>query len=214
MKIDSTLQKVVYDMDGCTEIGLGNFLHFDPKNGLIPGRTPVRRYLRDLCASFADQAACRARLEENPLLYYVTSLEEQHGAGQLHYGLGVLMPGKIGREYFMTRGHLHAWRPAAEVYIGLRGRGLMVLEDERTGECRVTPLEANTVVYVPGWTAHRTVNIGEEPLVYWGVFPGEAGHDYGAVGERNFRIVIVEKNGAPIAMERSAFLWELEAQTQ
>jgi glucose-6-phosphate isomerase len=32
--------------------------------------------------------------------------------------LGVLMPGKVGAEYFMTKGHIHAWRPAAEVYLG------------------------------------------------------------------------------------------------
>lgn len=88
----------------------------------------------------------------------------------------------------------------------------MILEDERTGESRVVPLEANTVVYVPGWTAHRTVNIGEEPLVYWGVFPSEASHDYSSIGERNFRIVIVGENNQPTAMERSAFLRELEAQ--
>ncbi|MCS6825456.1 MAG: cupin domain-containing protein [Caldilinea sp.] len=189
-----------------------DFLHFDPKDGVIPARAPVQRFLSDLESNFADRAAYRARLNENPLIYRVTSIEDYSGAGQLHYGLGVLMPGKIGREYFMTKGHLHTWRPAAEVYIGLRGRGLMVLEDERTGECRVTPLEANTVVYVPGWTAHRTVNIGEEPLVYWGIFPCEAGHDYDAIGERNFRIVVIEKDGAPLVMERSAFLRELEAQ--
>lgn len=194
------------------ESKVADFLRFDPMEGLIPGRAAIRRYLRDLSSSFADQAACSARLQENPLLYQVTPIEDHTGAGQLHYGLGVLMPGKIGREYFMTKGHFHAWRPAAEVYIGLRGRGLMILEDERTGECRVTPLEANTVVYVPGWTAHRTVNIGEEPLVYWGIFPSEAGHDYGAVGERNFRIVVVEKENQPTVMERSAFLRELEAQ--
>lgn len=194
------------------ESRLADCLRFNPVDGLIPGRVPVRRYLRDLSSSFADQAACRARLQENPLLYQVISIEDHTGPGQLHYGLGALMPGKIGREYFMTKGHFHAWRPAAEVYIGLRGRGMMILEDERTGEWRVTPLEANTVVYVPGWTAHRTVNIGEEPLVYWGIFPSEAGHDYSSIGDHNFRIVIVEKNNQPTVMERSAFLRELEAQ--
>jgi hypothetical protein len=45
------------------------------------------------------------------------------GEGDLHYGIGCLMPGKIGDEYFLTRGHLHAQRPAAEFYFGLNGEG-------------------------------------------------------------------------------------------
>ena len=58
-------------------------------------------------------------------------------------------------------------------------------------------LAENTVVYVPGHTAHRTVNTGSEPLVYWGILSSEAGHDYGAVGKRNFRQVIVEVTVSP-----------------
>jgi glucose-6-phosphate isomerase len=122
----------------------------------------------------------------------------------------MLMPGKVGREYFMTKGHFHAWRPAAELYIALRGRGLMLLEDERTGECRAAPLDAHSTLYVPGHTAHRTVNIGDEPLVYWGVLTSAAGHDYGAVAERNFRLVVVEQNGQPAVLERAEYLRQLE----
>ena len=185
-------------------------LHFEPATATIEHRAPVERRLRDVQSIFADRLACQELLAENPLLYSVTQVEEHNGEGDIHYGLGILMPGKIGREYFMTKGHLHAWRPAAEVYIGLRGRGMMLLEDERTGECRAAPLEANSTVYVPGYTAHRTVNVGDEPLVYWGILSSAAGHDYGAVAERNFRLVVVEKDGQPVVMERVDFLAELQ----
>lgn len=186
-------------------------LAFDPVTGIIVGRVATSRFLADVGASFADQQACSHLLAENPLLYQVTQVEDHAGEGQIHYGIGIIMPGKVGREYFMTKGHLHAWRPAAEVYIGLRGRGMMVLEDERTGECRAVPLEANSTVYVPGHTAHRTVNVGDEPLVYWGILSSAAGHDYGTVGERNFRKVIVEQDGEPVVLDREEFLRELEA---
>lgn len=65
----------------------------------------------------------------NPLLYYVTLIDEQNGAGQLHYGhRGVLLPGKVGAEYFMTKLDFHAWRLVAEVYIGLgQGQGMMLV---------------------------------------------------------------------------------------
>ncbi|MBE2238173.1 MAG: glucose-6-phosphate isomerase [Caldilineaceae bacterium] len=185
-------------------------LEFDPVTAVIKGRLPITRYLADVQAIFADQNACQQMLAENPLLYSVTQIEDHDGAGQIHYGLGILMPGKVGREYFMTKGHLHAWRPAAEVYIGVRGRGMMLLEDEHTGACRAAPLEANRIVYVPGRTAHRTINVGDEPLVYWGILSSEAGHDYGTVAERNFRLVVVAKAGKPMVMERSDYLQELK----
>ena len=187
-------------------------LRFDPDAGVIHSREGTTRQLSDLQSAFADPAAVAQRLStEDPLLYYVTQVEDHEGPGQIHYGLGILMPGKVGDEYFMTKGHLHAWRPAAEVYLGLRGKGMMVLEDERTGECWTVPLEANSTVYVPGHTAHRTVNVGAEPLVYWGILSSEAGHDYGTVGARNFSKVIVEVEGEPAVMDRSAYLAHLAA---
>ena len=188
-------------------------LPYTVADGKIAGHSPVERHLRDVCSAFADQPAANALLASgDPLLYYVTLIDEHNGAGDLHYALGVLMPGKIGAEYFMTKGHFHAWRPAAEVYIGLRGQGMMLLEHETTGECTAVTLAADTVVYVPGHTAHRTINTGSEPLVYWGILSSDAGHDYGAVGNRNFRQVIVEVDGQPVVMERAGFLARLEAQ--
>lgn len=124
--------------------------------------------------------------------------------------MGILEAGKVGDEYYLTKGHLHSYRPAAEVYLGLRGEGMMLLEEEN-GEAYALPLRANSVVYVPGHTAHRTMNTGSEPLVYIGVYPSNAGHDYGTIAERNFQQVVVEANGAAVVMKRDAYLKSLEA---
>ena len=181
-------------------------LRFDPLTGLIDGREATARRLADLAGSFTDPAAFQQALAaENPVIYRATQVEEATGDGALHYGLAVIYPGKVGAEYHLTKGHIHAWRPAAEVYLGLRGRGMMLLENEETGEAAALPLTAGGTVYVPGFTAHRTVNTGDEPLVYWGILSGAAGHDYGAVGRRNFRQVVVEIEGEPTVMERSAY---------
>ena len=99
-------------------------------DGTMEGVPTTKRYLGDLKGCFADERAHALALTRgNPLLYSVASVESAQGDGQLHYGLGMLMPGRVGREYFMTRGHYHAWRAAAEVYVGLRGEGFMLLED-------------------------------------------------------------------------------------
>ena len=179
---------------------------YNSTTGEIPGAPRVQRHLSDLRGCFADAAAYDAALAAgDPLLYSVAVVEPATGDGDLHYGVGLLMPGRIGREYFMTKGHLHSWRPAAEFYFGLTGEGLMLLEDEATGESRIVPLRPNGAVYVPGHTAHRTMNVGHVPLTYIGVYPAKAGHDYSTIAKANFRCVVIERDGHPAMIERKDF---------
>lgn len=176
---------------------------FDLETGTIEGRPRIERRLADLRGSFQDTREYeRALTRGNPLVYSVASFEPDEAEGDLHCGLGVLQPGIIGDEYFLTKGHLHTWREAAEIYIGLSGSGAMLLEDESNRGSRMVLLHANSIVYVPGHTVHRTINTGEEPLVYLGVYPARAGHDYGAIARRNFRSVVVRRNGQPCLMPR------------
>lgn len=178
---------------------------FNLDTATIDGRPRLERRLSDLRGCFRDTAAYDAALAAgNPLVYAVASVEPAGGEGDLHYGLGMIMPGRVGEEYWLTKGHLHAWRPAAEFYIGLRGEGVMLLEDESTGEARLVPLAANGVVYVPGHTAHRTMNTGTEPLLYLGVYPARAGHDYSTIAAKNFHHCVVERAGRPALVERSS----------
>lgn len=177
----------------------------DPGTGAISGVVPVKRHLSDLRGCFADAAAyARVLAGGNPLLYSIAAVEPGRGEGDLHYGAGRIEPGRVGDEYFMTKGHLHAWREAAEVYIGLSGEGMMLLEDEATGWSRMAPLRPHAVVYVPGGTAHRTLNTGSAPLTYLGIYPARAGHDYGAMARNNFRCVVIERDGRPAMVERTS----------
>jgi len=180
---------------------------FDPVTGEIHGAPVSKRCLSDLRGCFADAAAYEAALAVNdPLVYSVAAVEPGRGDGDLHYGIGLIMPGQIGREYYMTKGHLHSWRPAAEFYFGLSGEGAMLLEDEMTGESRLVPLKPNYAVYVPGYTAHRTVNTGSVPLTYIGVYSSKAGHDYAAIAGKNFRCMLIEQDGQPALIERKDFV--------
>ena len=183
---------------------------FDPRTGAIEGIAPTVRRLSALRGCFLDTAAYETMLAvDDPVVYSVSSYEPEDGDGALHYGVGCIAPGRVGDEYFLTRGHLHAWRDAAELYIGLRGNGLMLLEHEDTRETEAVRLSASAAVYVPGRTAHRTVNVGEEPLVYIGVYPARAGHDYGVLRERDFGLVAVATPTGPSVLERSAALERL-----
>jgi glucose-6-phosphate isomerase, archaeal len=187
--------------------GLANILkHFDLNTGQLEGQPQLERRLSDLEDIYSDAQAYRNVLAlGNPVVYSVSSLEPGNGTGDLHYGLGVIQPGRVGQEFFMTKGHLHEWREAAEVYIGLSGAGLMLLERESGREVRAVPFGANTIVYVPGFTAHRTVNVGTEPLKYIGVYPARAGHDYNAIREQNFAQVVIAAPDGYRVLERSQF---------
>lgn len=180
---------------------------FDPATGQIVGKPGTERRLSDLRECFADRSAVDAALKKSdPLIYTISNFSPADGEGDLHCGVGCIMPGKIGLEYFMTKGHLHAWRDAAEIYIGLAGEGMMLLEEESTRESRTIELRPNGIVYVPGHTAHRTINVGSTPLAYLGLYPARAGHDYDAIARSNFRCLIVERDGKPAMVERKQFL--------
>jgi glucose-6-phosphate isomerase len=186
------------------------FSLFDPDTGAIDGCPIVTRRLSDLGGIFADARAYGERLKsDDPAVYTVSTFDAAEGQGQLHCGLGTIAPGRVGSEYFMTRGHLHARRETAEIYIGLRGSGLMLMQREDGSHEHSVELTRNGMVYVPGWTAHRTINTGNDPLVYLGVYPAEAGHDYESIRKTNFRSVVILKNGAPVIIPRDAFLHDL-----
>lgn len=179
---------------------------FNAVTGEIPGAKAAARHLADLRGCFANEAAFETMVAAgNPLIYTVTSFEGGQGEGDLHYGIGLIMPGQVGDEYFMTKGHLHSWRAAAEFYIGLTGEGVMLLENEDSGESRMVPLTASHVIYVPGKTAHRTMNTGTGPMTYLGIYPAKAGHDYGAIAKRNFLNVVAECDGRPKMIPRTRF---------
>jgi len=188
-------------------ISLAQQFNIDIENWDIQNSEYTERRLSDLEGFFADEKAYKHTLEkDNPVVYCVNSMRPANNQGDLHFGLGTLMPGKIGNEYYLTKGHLHTWREAAEIYIGVEGNGLMVLEEEETGKTLSFELTDNSVVYVPGYVAHRTVNCGSKPLKYMGIYPAKAGHDYGVIAQRNFLSVIAEVDGEPVMMNRENFL--------
>ena len=58
-------------------------------------------------------------------------------------------------------------------------------------------LEPGKMVYVPKRYAHRSINTGNEPLVTFFAFRGDAGHDYGTIEQKGFRKLVVERDGKP-----------------
>ena len=143
---------------------------------------------------FLDETARKA-LEQDTIVYEFHTLQTPGLATDLAFGISTCYPGKVGEEYFMTKGHYHEVFDCAEVYICRQGRGIILMEtpDRQWSGLILTPGQA---VYVPGGWAHRSVNIGDEPFVTFFVFRADAGHDYKTIEQKGFRKLVVERDGA------------------
>ena len=158
----------------------------------------ITRRLSAMQGQYSDQQAYEVLLaEEDRLLYEVYEVKRPEVAGELLQGISIVHPGKVGDEYFMTKGHFHSVLNTAEVYCCLRGEGVMVMETPE-GDWAVEELRPGRVLYVPPRWAHRSVNTGQnEDLVTFFVYPGHAGHDYGTIEGQGFRKLVMEKNRQP-----------------
>ncbi|MEA5117940.1 MAG: glucose-6-phosphate isomerase family protein [Propionicimonas sp.] len=177
----------------------------DVVSGTVSGTVASHRRLSELAGCFVDGAAYQTAVEEDdPVVYTLATWAQDDRPGALSFGLGTIQPGRIGQEFYLTKGHYHQWKDAAEVYLGISGAGGLVLENE-DGTARYLPLEAGGIVYVPGNVAHRTVNTGDEPFTYLGIYPSKAGHDYSGIADSNFQLVVIAGADGPTAIPRTSY---------
>jgi glucose-6-phosphate isomerase, archaeal len=142
------------------------------------GPTLVRR-LSDLSGLFRDQEAWRRDLEAGDrVVYQVASSPVPESAREVPQSITTILPGDCGGELYMTKGHQHP-DPQGEIYLGLSGRGGLLLFDGERSEW--IEMAEGVIGYIPPGWAHRSVNTGDEPYRFLAVYPGSAGHDYGWV---------------------------------
>ena len=156
---------------------------WDPRDGIMDDPdNHIQRYLGGLLGMWADRQAATWMIEEkgDVLVYEVYEKQIPERDGDIQFCSSITHPGKIGNEYFMTKGHFHARRDTAEIYYCLRGGGYMLMERE-SGEAFLEEMAPGRTVYVPGYFAHRSINTGDEPLISLAVYPGDAGHEYGGI---------------------------------
>ena len=172
-------------------------LHLDAFTGkLDPATSEVRRRLSDMRGMYGDGDAETAALSSgDPMVYEVLQYDVPSENGQLVVCTTVIHPGRVGDEFFMTKGHYHARRETGEVYVGLQGYGKLLMEvDDEFSSQEMGP---GTVAYVPPHWAHRTANTSDGPFIFLAVYPADAGHDYGTIERDGFRYRVVDRNGLP-----------------
>lgn len=172
-------------------------VYFSLNNGLSDSRPSLKRHLSKMRGMYADDRAFEAMLSQgDELLYEFYDLAVPEAEGNLAFGTSIVYPGKVGDEYFMTKGHFHTILDTAEVYYCIGGKGLMLMENPE-GDWDAQDFTPGRAVYVPGRYAHRSINTGTEPLITFYVFRADAGHDYGTIETKGFRKIVVEREGRP-----------------
>ena len=173
-------------------------INFDLKTGLSPDRQPIRRRLSAMTGMFSDdEKYTEALAREDSLIYEFYDLGLPAHEGDIAFGTSITYPGRVGDEYYMTKGHFHTILDTGEVYYCLAGEGIMLMESPE-GAWEAQPLKAGAAVYVPPRYAHRSVNVSSHgPLVTFFAFRADAGHDYGTIESKGFRKLVVDKAGSP-----------------
>lgn len=157
----------------------------DVAKGELQGAT--NRYtktLRDLAGLYEDEEAYRALAAgmDDRVVYEVTDYKPSNDAGDMIIGVTRMVPGKVGREYFLTRGHIHANANRPEMYYGESGHGVMLLESP-AGEIRTVEILPRSLCYVPPYWIHRSVNVGSTELVMTFAYPADSGQDYDIIAK-------------------------------
>ncbi len=177
----------------------GFTIDFNLLNGMSSMKKTSKRFLSKVKDVFYDVDAADADIAKNgdKLVYEFHEMDAPDHMGDIAYGMSIVYPGKVGNEYYMTKGHFHSVLDTAEVYYCLEGHGYMMLESPE-GDWSCHELLPGKMVYCPRRYAHRSINVSpNEPLRTFFVFRGDAGHDYGTIEEKGYRNLLVEEDGEP-----------------
>ncbi|WP_119393002.1 glucose-6-phosphate isomerase [Taklimakanibacter lacteus] len=178
------------------------------KGELVGATNRYTKTLGDLAGLYEDAAAYEALLRKmgGTAVYEVTDYKPSQDAGDMIVGVTKMLPGKVGREYFLTRGHIHANADRPEIYYGESGRGLMLMESP-AGEIRTVEIAPRTICYVPPYWIHRSINTGADMLVMTFAYPADSGQDYDIIAKAGGMRSRIVDNGAGgwIAVDNASY---------
>ena len=168
----------------------------DSKSGaMTPSTGQYSKRLSELRVLYRDKNAFDAILANHGDVVAYDVQEFTQPDADIFFGTTTMYPGRIGEEFYMTRGHFHLRRDRGEVYYTQSGEGLLLLES-RDGETQAVEMRPGSCVFIPPDWAHRSINTGDVPLVFVWVCGTDAGHDYANILKRGMRTLVVSQGNA------------------
>ena len=183
-----------------------------PEGVAIDGRTgevtpSTSRYskrLSDLRGFFRDTEALEAAIAKRSDAIVYDVIDYRKEESDLAFGTTIMWPGKVGDEYYLTRGHFHVRRECGEAYYTQSGSGILLLES-RAGETRTVEMKPGVCAFIPPDWAHRSVNTGADKLIFAWFCATDAGHEYGEIAERGMRKLILDRGGKAVVADNPRY---------
>ncbi len=170
----------------------------------FPGSSSQRR-LSTLKNYFSDVTAADSILKkDDPVVYEMWEMENEAPGRCLSFGITRILPGKVGKEYYFSRGHFHTAGDGDELSIILSGRGILLMHS-MDGKSETMDMSPGQMCYVPGRMAHRVVNTGNEALVFFCIWPPKIDHDYETIVRTGFPKLVLSGINGPQVVENPSY---------
>jgi glucose-6-phosphate isomerase len=170
------------------------------ETGSMSGEPVMRstKTLGQMGALFHDRDAV-AKLDPTTPLYSVAwwAPVPAGTVGGLYWGVTRIEPGCVGDEFYMTHGHFHADATRAEFYATAQGEGMLVRMD-RDRKTWAEVMAPGSLHAIDGRHAHRVVNTGSAPLIFWAAWGSDAGYDYAAIEREGFGGRVLRRDGKAV----------------
>lgn len=132
-----------------------------------------KRLMKDVGDWYSDKRAVGEELKKNPKkVVYETFTDKLN---PINLTLTVIHPGTIGKEYHMTRGHIHG-KKTPEFYILLDGRGILLIQNK--SKVKTINLKKGEIALIPKNYAHRLINNGSKKLKVLTIYDEKSKPDY------------------------------------
>lgn len=137
------------------------------------------RKLSDMSGFFKNKKEVNKILEKKDIELYNVYIKE---FSPINIGLTVINPGTIGKEYYFTKGHVHA-NKTPEFYILLEGKGKLLIQKSKP---KIINLKKGKIALIPESYAHRLINTGKNKLKVLTIYHEESKPKYGIKFKKTF----------------------------
>ena len=139
------------------------------------------RKLKDVVKWYSDKKAIKKELKKNKnKVIYETFTDNFY---PINLTLTTIHPGTIGKEYYMTKGHIHR-KKVPEFYILLEGKGKLLMQ--KSSHVKVIDLKKREIALIPVGYAHRLINTGNKKLKVLTIYDQESKPDYNIKFKKRF----------------------------
>ena len=144
-------------------------------------KSNIRR-LKDVVEWYSNKKAIQKELKKNKNKVIYETFTDNFSP--INLTLTIVHPGTIGKEYYMTKGHVHK-KKTSEFYILLEGKGELLLQ-KKNEKPKVIHLKKGEIALIPIGYAHRIINTGNKKLKVLTIYHEDSKPDYSIVFKKRF----------------------------